>query len=59
MFMDVEMLKRFKLKRTRRGATLIEYVLIASLLSVALVGGYRAVGSGYIKIYGNISNALP
>lgn len=52
------MFKRFKLKKTCRGATLIEYVLIASLLSVALVGGYKAVGSGYSRIYSNISKAI-
>ncbi|MCR4624106.1 MAG: Flp family type IVb pilin [Alphaproteobacteria bacterium] len=57
--MDVEMLKRFKLKKTHRGAALIEYVLIASLLSLALIGGYRAVGSGYKRIYNNISESLP
>lgn len=52
------MFKKFKLKKTCRGAALIEYVLIASLLSVALVGGYRAVGGGYQRIYENISNAI-
>ena len=56
--MDVEMQKRFKLKKTCRGAALIEYVLIVSLLSLALVGGYRAVGSGYTRIYNNVESAL-
>lgn len=58
MLMDVEMQKRFKLKKTCRGAALIEYVLIASLLSLALVGGYRSVGNGYTRIYTNVSCAL-
>lgn len=57
--MDIKMLKRFKLKNNQRGATLIEYVLIACLLSVALTGGYRAVGNGYTQIYAKIGNALP
>ncbi len=57
---EIEMkLRKFKLKKTKNGATLIEYVLIASLLSLALIGGYRAVGNGYIRIYNNVSNALP
>ena len=51
--------EKFKFKKSCKGATLIEYVLIASLLSIALVGGYRSVGNGYARIYGNISNSLP
>ena len=58
MLMDVEMQKRFKLRKTCRGAALIEYVLIVSLLSLALVGGYRVVGSGYTRIYNNVESAL-
>lgn len=53
------MLKRPKFKKTHRGATLIEYVLIASLITLALVGAYKSVGTGYSRIYNNIDKALP
>ena len=53
------MLKRPKFKKTHRGATLIEYVLIVSLLALTLVGAYRSVGNGYGRMYNNIDNALP
>ncbi len=52
------MFKRFRFKKAYRGAALIEYVLIASLLSVALMGGYKAVGGGYQRIYDNIGKAI-
>lgn len=52
------MFRKFGLKKACKGATLIEYVLIASLLSVALVGGYKSVGNGYTRIYANIGNAI-
>lgn len=52
-------LKKFNLKKTKKGATLIEYVLIVSLLSLALVGSYRSVGTGYTRIYNRVSEALP
>lgn len=48
-----------KFFRSKRGAAAIEYVLICTLLSVALVGGYRKVGQGYIKIYSKLNNDLP
>lgn len=53
------MFSKFRLKRNEKGATLIEYVLIASLLSVALVGGYKSIGTGYSRIYENINKELP
>ena len=52
------MLKKFKLRETCRGATLIEYVLIASLLGVALIGAYRNMGNKYKDIYKGVSDPL-
>lgn len=52
------MLKKFKLRKTCRGATLIEYVLIASLLGMALIGVYRNMGNKYKDIYKGVSDPL-
>lgn len=48
----------FKFRETYKGATLIEYVLIISLLSVALMGAYRNVGNKYKDIYKSVSDPL-
>jgi pilus assembly protein Flp/PilA len=40
------------------GATAIEYALIASFLSLALVSGAQAVGMDLVNIFGNASSAL-
>ncbi len=34
-----------KLSGDRRGATAIEYALVAALIAIAAMGGYMAVGS--------------
>ncbi|MDR0677130.1 MAG: Flp family type IVb pilin [Holosporaceae bacterium] len=48
-----------KLLISSRGATAMEYVLIATLLCVALIGGYKTIGNSYKHIYNNISDSLP
>lgn len=40
------------------GATAIEYALIASLLSVALIAGYRLIGKRYTTLYNGITDQL-
>jgi pilus assembly protein Flp/PilA len=40
------------------GATAIEYALIASLISVAIIAGATAIGGNLATIFGNISTAL-
>lgn len=52
------MFKKFKFRETYRGATLIEYVLIASLLGVSLIGVYRNMGNKYTDIYRSVSDPL-
>ncbi|MDR1982913.1 MAG: Flp family type IVb pilin [Holosporaceae bacterium] len=57
------MVSRFFRNRSRsikssKGATAIEYALIASLLSVALIGGYKMIGSRYTSIYNSIANLM-
>ena len=52
------MLKILKLIRNERGATAIEYGLIAALIAVAAIGAMQGVGSKLNTTFGNVSNAL-
>ena len=52
------MFERYKLRKATKGATLIEYCLIASLLSIVLIGGYRSMGNSYKNMYDKITNGL-
>jgi Flp pilus assembly pilin Flp len=45
-------------KRTKLGATLLEYTLIGSMIATMLVVGYKTVGNSYVRIYNNIINAI-
>jgi pilus assembly protein Flp/PilA len=47
-----------KLVRNERGATAIEYGLIAALIAVAAIGAMQSVGSKLNSTFGNVSNAL-
>jgi pilus assembly protein Flp/PilA len=56
---ESEMFKRFvKLMNDSKGATAIEYGLIAALIAVAAIGAMRGVGSKLNTTFGNVSNAL-
>ena len=54
------MLKRFV--RTLKGSTAVEYALIASLIAIAAIAGFQAVGSGTNNLFhsneSEITNAL-
>ena len=52
------MSKFIKLIRNTKGATAIEYGLIAALIGVAIVGGARAVGNNLGGLFNNISNDI-
>ena len=47
-----------KLVTDKRGATAIEYALIASLISVAAIAGYHAVGDSVESSFNNTSEKL-
>ena len=51
-----------KLRADQRGATAIEYGLIAALIVVAMMGGLSAMGGGSAGMWGkiqqNVSNAM-
>ncbi|MDQ0563923.1 pilus assembly protein Flp/PilA [Rhizobium mesoamericanum] len=42
-----------------RGATAIEYGLIAAIISIALIGGAQALGGRINGLFGTISNQFP
>ncbi len=44
--------------RNERGATAIEYGLIAALLAVVIAGAVGALGTKLYGTFGNITNAL-
>lgn len=52
------MLKFLKLIRDERGATAIEYGLIAALIAVAAIGAMTGVGEKLNTTFTNVSDAL-
>ena len=48
----------FKFANDTKGATAIEYGLIASLIVVAVIGGITAVGDASVLTLGNIAAKL-
>ena len=47
-----------RLRTDQKGATAIEYGLIAALIVIAMMGGLRAMGGGAGGLWSNISNAV-
>ena len=52
------MSKFIKLIRNSKGATAIEYGLIAALIAVAAIGAMQGVGSKLNTTFNNVSNVL-
>lgn len=53
------MIKRFvKLMNDSRGATAIEYGLIAALIAVAAITAMRSIGTKLNTTFNNVSNGL-
>lgn len=52
------MRKLTRILRSDRGATAIEYALIASLISIAAIGGFHTLGNRLDTTYNNVSNNL-
>jgi pilus assembly protein Flp/PilA len=56
---DFEMLSIFrKLMKNEQGATAIEYVLIASLISVAAIAAMTSVGGKVSNVLSNVASAM-
>lgn len=47
-----------KLRSDKRGATAIEYGLIAALIAVALVGAMKNLGGGSTGMWGRLDNTI-
>ena len=47
-----------RLAKNERGATAIEYVLIASLISVAAIAAMGTVGNKVSTVLSNVANAM-
>ena len=52
------MVKFLKLLKSQKGATAIEYGLIAALIAVAAIGAMTSVGSKLNTTFNNVSNSL-
>ena len=52
------MTKLLTLLRDRRGATAIEYAMVASLIAVAAIAGFTALGTKQAAQYNNVNNTL-
>ena len=52
------MAKFFKLLRSTKGATAIEYGLIAALIAVAAIAALKSVGTKLGSTFNNVSNEL-
>ena len=52
------MMKFLKLIRDSKGATAIEYGLIAALIAVAAIGAMTSIGSALNKTFTNVATAL-
>jgi pilus assembly protein Flp/PilA len=52
------MSKIFKLIRNEKGATAIEYGLIAALIAVAAIGAMTSIGTHLSTTFNNVSNKL-
>jgi len=53
-----EMMKFLKLIKNEKGATAIEYGLIAALIAVAAIGAMQGIGNKLNTTFNNVSNAL-
>ena len=47
-----------RLMKSDRGATAIEYTLIASLIAVAAITAMKTVGGKVTNVLGNVANAM-
>jgi pilus assembly protein Flp/PilA len=52
------MAKIFKMLKNEKGATAIEYGLIAALIAVAAIGAMTSIGTKLGTTFNNVSNAL-
>lgn len=52
------MIRLMRILRCEKGANAIEYALVASLISIAALAAFQALGTAINTMYGNVSNKL-
>lgn len=52
------MIRLMQILRCQKGANAIEYALVASLISIAAIGAFYALGTAIETMYGNVSNKM-
>ena len=53
------MLKIFrKLRKSERGATAIEYGLIAALVSIAAIAAFQSLGDSLVSIFSGVNSSV-
>jgi pilus assembly protein Flp/PilA len=55
---EIDMAKFVKFLKNEKGATAIEYGLIAALIAVAAIGAMQGIGSKLNTTFNNVSNVL-
>jgi len=53
------MVRLTKILRSRRGATSIEYALVAVLIAIAAIFAFQNLGNKLGTTYNNVGSALP
>jgi pilus assembly protein Flp/PilA len=56
--MEMGMSKFLKLINNEKGATAIEYALIAALIAIAAIGAMTSVGTKLSSTFSNVSSSL-
>lgn len=51
-------MKKFLSRKNENGATIIEYVLIAALLSIVAIGALQLVGDGVTDTFSSVAASL-
>ena len=46
-------------RQDERGASLIEYALLAALIALAVIGSLRLLGPRISRTFNNVTNAMP
>ena len=52
------MVRLMRITLCRKGATAIEYALVASLISIAALAAFQTLGDRIDLMYGNVSNKM-
>jgi pilus assembly protein Flp/PilA len=56
--LEVDMIKFLSLIKDEKGATAIEYGLIAALIAVAAIGAMTSIGTKLGTTFNNVANSL-